>query len=246
MKKLLKIITFILSLVLLCSVFTGCNMLDNLKEAHALINEEKTIITYKGNTYLPIEETHPYFNPLTEQNINVTEKDVPVLLSQSYNVYVGEITDDGSVMSLNTFYWSAEYTDNVYFCREDRYDEIVKMQQQDPIFDTYYYSYFGYNDEDKYVDENYIFTDEQREAVGKIMTTVEPAYTSTNEYIADSHIFVVEATKDMVFRHERLFIYKNGGKYIIEDYDDSNACYIVPEEYNEIFDEIMVAANSVD
>ncbi len=242
MKKSFKAITLILSLILICSLFTACNLLDNLKEAHAIINEDKSIITYKGNSYLPISVTNTRFNPLTEQNINVTEEDVPVLLSNDRNVYEGEITADGSVMRLNT---PNIYYYNHFFCREDRYDEIREMLETEPEGDVYYYSYSGYNDEDKYIYEDYIFTEKQCEAVDEILATVEPVYAATSTDPHETFVSVHRATEDMMFRWGCMSIYKNGDRYIIGDISDSDYCYFVPDEYSSIFEEIMEAKLSV-
>ncbi len=245
MKKSLKIITFILSLVLLCSVLTGCNMLDELKEAHALINADRSVITYKGNLYIPIEETHPYFNPLTEQSINVTEEDVPVLLSQAHNVYVGQITADGSVMSLNTYYWSDTYEDNFYFCREDRYEEINEILKTEPTAEVYFYSYWGYDENDDEQKGDYYLTEKQISAIEEIMATEGKKVSETNSYVVDASVYVYAATEDMIFRWQELFIYQKDGIYFIEETGDVPSCYTVPEEYNGIFDEILAVEMSL-
>ncbi len=239
MKKALKAISLILSVMLICTAFTGCNMLDDLKGSHALINKDRNEITYMGYTYIPIEVNDSRFNPLTEQPINVTEEDVPVLLSQANTVYVGQITADGSVMSLNTYYWSENYDDNFYFCREDRYDEINEVLETEPTAYMYFYSYWGFDEDGNEISGDYHLTEEQISVINEIKATAEKKVSETNSFVTEGSVYVYAATEDMIFRWMELFIYKIDGIYFMKEETDVAYCYTVPEEYNPIFDEIL-------
>lgn len=90
-----------LSVLLLCSVFTGCDELDRMKNAHAVKKENGNILL-NGNEYkyVPLASRTSLFNfdLVASSEIYVTEPDVPVLLSESCYEHYGDVSEDGKYL----------------------------------------------------------------------------------------------------------------------------------------------------
>ncbi|MBQ3183897.1 MAG: hypothetical protein IJB57_09545 [Clostridia bacterium] len=239
MKRLLKTITIILSLILLCSLFTGCNELDEMKAQHAILNEDGNVI-FNGSTYLPLETINSNnFNPNTvSETVYVTEEDVPVLLSNLFSDYYGDITADGSVMKL----YSSSLRDYpptiMYFCREDRYDEVsAKAKDEEIVAEVYTYSYGYYDDNGNHASAIYMLTEEEMDAVDRVLNTQVKYRVSFDERLCCAEI--CQGTRDQVFMYEKANLYLVDGTYWLKDMDGDYVTHEVPEELTALFDKMM-------
>lgn len=134
MKKTIKIIALCLSLVALTALFAGCDALDEMQANHAILSEDKESISFRGDTYKRLPEgANFYYTYKFTEDIDVTDDDVPVLLSDAYCYYseydntkdlfrvnlVAETTEDFFVSSYSSV------VESVYYCNEKDYDKYV-------------------------------------------------------------------------------------------------------------------------
>lgn len=238
MKRLLKATTLILSISLLCSLFAGCNALDEKKAQHAIMTDNGNV-TYGGSTYLPLEVINSkHFNPTTlTETVYVTEPDVPVLLSGVFSEYYGEITADGSVMKLYSTSLE-DYTRTIlYFCREDRYEEITEKLEAEKVSEVYSYTYGYYNEDYEHVSAIYFLTEEEMEAVDRVLNT-QAEYRKTIEQsfcCAD----ICQGTEDQVFMYDKAKLYLVGDTYWLKNMDGDYVTHEVPEELTPLFDKML-------
>ena len=84
MKKSIRSLSLILSLLLLCMALTACNPVPEMRAQHGTWNEDGSI-SFNGKTYLELpycEELDPISD--YEDSIWITAPDVPVLLSDGF------------------------------------------------------------------------------------------------------------------------------------------------------------------
>ena len=92
MKRTFKVIALCLAVLAFTALFAGCDYIDQLRADHAILSDDKNSIIYKGELYkrLPdVKEEETFYWSSNVRNINVTDKDVPVLLSDSLCHYAG-------------------------------------------------------------------------------------------------------------------------------------------------------------
>ena len=234
MKKVIRIITLVLTISLIAVSSCSCNALDTLKANHGYWNNNGGIILGE-NEYklLPYNE---YFIPETmtyNTEITITDKDVPVLAGVFVGMY-GYISDDGLIIELR---------DEVdYYCRADKYDEILNRINGDLQFDNYSYSYEVFNEEDELSISWYTLTNEQKAVVDNVLNTVTPTVLPNNMNIEyDYCIYLEECSSDMLFRRDFTEIgYTDGKYYLIDCYssDEGTLLTEVPAEYNSVFEKI--------
>jgi len=126
MKRSIRILSLILLSALLLISFTSCMSLDDMKAAHAFYDENGAIL-YDGHTYYLLPEC----SELTVSeldSINVTETDVPVLLS-------GTLGDSYDV-SPQKIFLSMYYKGKIY-CREDYFEDVKNRIENGYTMDRY-------------------------------------------------------------------------------------------------------------
>lgn len=233
MKKVIRIIALVLTISLVAVSSCSCNALDTLKANHGYWNNNGGIILGE-NEYklLPYNE---YFIPEKmnyNTEITITAKDVPVLAGVFVGMY-GYISDDGLIIELR---------DEVdYYCRADKYDEILNRINGDLQFDNYSYSYAALNEEGEWSTSWYTLTNEQKAVVDNVLNTVTPTVLPNNMNIEyDYCIYLEECSSDMLFRRELTEIGYTDGKYYLIDYsaDEGTLLTEVPAEYNSVFEKI--------
>ncbi len=142
MKRTLKIVALCLTVVAFTALFTGCDMLDEMKANHALLSEDQETISFRGETYKRLSEdanlyfTYYYGNAFDK--IRVTDEEVPVLLSDTYcyysqydetkDIFRVNITKVSEIRN-NEFFYTYSYViddvNSVYFCNEKDYDKYT-------------------------------------------------------------------------------------------------------------------------
>ena len=234
MKKVIRIITLVLTISLIAVSSCSCNALDTLKANHGYWNNNGGIILGE-NEYklLPYNE---YFIPETmnyNTKITITDKDVPVLAGAFVGMH-GYISDDGLFIELR---------DRVdYYCRADKYDEILNRINGDLQFDNYSYNYDAFSEEGEWSTSWYTLTNEQKAVVDNVLNTVTPTVLPNNMNIEyDYCIYLQECSSDMLFRRDFTEIgYTDGKYYLIDCYssDEGTLLTEVPAEYNSVFEKI--------
>lgn len=132
MKRIIKTISVLLAVLSLCVLFTGCDYIDELRAKHAIISEDKQAVAYKGKTFYRLPEGIPYFfNDTASNSVNITDYDVPVLLSEDFchTGYYDPLSDIIAVSWVDenevTTYNSTGYT---YFTQKDNYEKYLNLK----------------------------------------------------------------------------------------------------------------------
>lgn len=234
MKKLTRCLTAVLLTGILCLTMSSCTYLDEMRNRHAYYTENGTII-YQGAEYILLPECES-LSPIRtkEETAYITERDVPVLLSEGlgdrYNV-----SDDG------VFLVSETYIGDSVYCRKDRYEEVRARIEKGADLTGYCYETYALEDADTYVRVYYSFTDEEVSAVNKVFDTVEGRVIASYETISYSmKVYVNACSSDLLFKEYAFDIYENDGKYLlVRNGSVESVIYEVPDDLSGVFDKIV-------
>ena len=248
MKKIIRVTALIVSVILLCSLFTGCDMLDEMRRAHAVKDENGNILL-NGNEYkyVPFASLTSLFNfeIIATRDIYVTEPDVPVLLSEGFYENSGCVSEDGKYICIYD-----ENYDSIYYCRTDVYDTLIERLETpfEPEVLAYPYYYYDYeNDEEIY--GNYTLTEEERKAVEDVLRSVEPVQLENySAYDSESYCILYECSEDLIFNRMVFGIeYKNGRYAVTRDIGNTiTEVHRVPDELESMFAGIMASQFAAD
>jgi len=254
MKKRIKILALLISLIIAVFTFSGCDALDSMKARHA-VRLKNGNIRHGEHEYIPLFTDKEILNSSSQEYIYVTDEDVPVLLSS----VLGEIwhscadgrflmADYESISEMKSEAYGDITDDSMgfYFCRSDIYDYVDDKLKNGVDFDAYCYEYLEYSDdflETSY--KQYLLTDKQKEAVDDILKSVTPE--PYPEYVRPEYdeydsVYLTECTKDLIFvnnsyeveRDIEIMLYKKE-YYIIEttykpSYDEETGEEIYDDE----------------
>lgn len=235
MKRVKQVLCVLLA-VGLCLGLCGCNALDEAKANHALWQADGSI-RMNGHTYrlLPAcEELAPDFPWHYEDIYHLTEEDVPVLAAS----FVGEAIDksvDG--VFLHVFVEDRDTYDSVYYCREDRYEDIVRRIEAGFTTDKIVY-FYDKVDPQTYESETvaYTLTADQRRAVEEALD--EEPVPMDEEFYPDNYVPLMESSQDLLFNRELAHVALLDGEYYLLDPDWAWA-YPIPDSLQSTYGDIM-------
>lgn len=241
MKKILRIFTLATILLLQCFLLSGCDALDELREKQAYYTEDRKIV-YNDAVFVLLPENEllqPVYDYSADCQLNITGKDVPVLLSSMLSERTLYMTEDGIFL--------CGYDDtrngNIVYCREDKYDEIVARMKEEfkPTKACYFYNIY---DTETYENSggHYVLSDEEFSAVKEVMITTTASNLPSNAYIEYDYTISLElCSEDLLFRKYAMDISLLDNQYYIiyHSEDDTTSIYTVPDSYNEIFSNIL-------
>ena len=243
MKNNYRIIGIISILLISCLLFSGCGLIDDMREAQGFYADDETF-TYKDNTYklLPANE---YFQPSYDywdsESLYITKRDVPVLLSGMFYEWEILIADD------DRFFISPEIG---VFCKEDIYDDMVKRVNEEfkPNKACYFYEVY---EEDIYnsTTECYVLSDDEYNTIKTILSSVEPAILPESGFFEDSYTVSLElCSDDLLFRSYvmDLIMTENNYYILLNNEDQTTSTYTIPSEYHDILAKIMKASVDAD
>lgn len=232
-KRIFALLLVLTQLVLLC----GCDALDEMRQNQAFLNEDGDIL-WNGSTYKKLPAC-AYLAPLCDYDtiVNVTEEDVPVLLSSMFSQFYYYPSEDGRFLSARS-----HNTDEVYYCESSVYDAICARIQAPFEPDIVCYSYDVYQEDSyEYETKYYTLTQEQVDAIKLVVQNTTPTTMQDGMYL-DSQwsIALEECSQDMVFRRSNMEISYAGSTYYLHlNTDDEQLLFTVPEGCNAIFGEIV-------
>ncbi len=251
LKKSLRITALILSAILLCSLFTGCDELDEMKAQHAILNEDGNI-HLNGSEYIPINTVRKAsfyfnFNLVQSDYIYVTAPDVPVLLSESHCIFTGEASSDGKYL----YTYNSKNYDKVYYCRADEYDSHVERLEKPFEPEVLAYHYYYYDTElGEQVSGNYILSPEEKSAVEAVLALdVTERVENYNEHEVYSYCHLYECSEDLIFNRSGAYgiEYHNGRYSVMKDPDGTvTERYRIPLELESVFQNIMLQQFKTD
>lgn len=151
MKKIIKILTAVALIGILCMLFTGCDMLDDMKANHAVMSEDMQKISFRNETYLKLPDgAHPFISPNYDA-VFTTEADVPVLLSEDYGYFTDydpvrgllKVNNDNTYVTSAIDYYGyyAEPQNYTYYCKEDMYDKYLEIIEENETNRIGFYDY---------------------------------------------------------------------------------------------------------
>ncbi|MBR3988885.1 MAG: hypothetical protein IKK10_06225 [Clostridia bacterium] len=156
MKKLIRLLSVIALIALLGMMFTGCDMLDELKARHAVLSEDRETVSFQGKTFVKLPEGVPYFfNDVYSNRISVTESDVPVLLSEElgYTGYYDGLREILAVSNIDIYkngantYKSLAYPpeeiQSTYYTQQENYEEYSQISYDDADRIGFQCTYYG-------------------------------------------------------------------------------------------------------
>lgn len=226
---------------LLCMSLAGCHALDEAKANHGLLQPDGSVrlgdVVYKP---LPAcEQLSPELEYTAD--VSVTASDVPVLLASMMGSSYYK-SKDGVLLIWQ--YDGYNEKGGINYCREDRYEEMVARIEAGFKPDGYCYEYEWYNDEDGELwSEIYYLTEEQRQAIQTVFTTVVPVpQVAASSLNYDFCVELQLCSKDLLMReYADLDICVYEGEYYLVEYADNDMLYPVPATMNPTFEAIMKA-----
>ena len=226
MKNFKKILCVVLT-VLICFSLSGCNFIDDMRDAQIHYNDDGNLV-YDEKEYILLPDCSAFSPGVGTVNyLYITETDVPVLLS----TFIGNeatITEDKLFISIK----HEDYT-STHFAREDVFDKIVNRINSGNYFDGYcfYYQYYDKNYEwqEKYT----IINDKQKEAIEGTISLAYPEDVDVDLMYPYHKMDLYLCSKDLYFKEFTVSIFKTDSKlYVSYDYgEDGTKVYIVPDEY---------------
>lgn len=235
MKKLKSLLSIFVT-VILCFSLTGCNYIDEMREAQIHYDNEGDLV-YNNTKYIilpPCEDFSPEHN--YDKTLYITEPDLPVLLN--------DILGDAAYLTLNNQFIYSTGDNSSYYARIDIYESIITRIESGNYFEKYCYNNSYYDvDTDEYVSEKIRISDEISDAIdyifiGEPLEEVDPSLLYQYEVMD-----IYAMSEDELFNTYFATIYKTEKYIYIADYNDN--AFIIPNEYAEIFIELINEAESL-
>lgn len=241
MKRLLKNIAVILICAICVFSLAGCDVVGSLRESLGQYEEtgEGTYIVYNGCKYksLPYDEClSPDFDYY--KSLYIAEQKIPILLTPVLGTTY-YISNDGVFLT-------DDYTSS-YFCREDKYDEIIKQINNPDIMQYICYTHYAYSEtDDTYIEKSILLNEEEMLAITQAY--IESTPTVVTEYTKPDYEYCIElylCSKDTLFTKFYAELILANDEYYILNYETSNILsYKIPENKKstiaKIFDTVML------
>lgn len=230
MKKFAKIVILCLCTALLCVSLTGCDFIDEMRECQAFYNEDGNIVLEGNVEYIPIQIPEGLQVSVDyEEMVYVTERDVPVLLSEAFGATYYKSKDE-----IFLEHYEGDSDVNIYYCRADKYDFVEELVGKDYVPAGYVYTYYDYIVGEE---KEYHLTGAQSQAVEAVLSTVTPTVIPDNyeiywDCLIETYTY---GEQDILRRYEFDIGLVNETYSIVIDGEN---IYEVPVEYNSTFERI--------
>lgn len=211
-----------------------------MKAAHATM-DDRGYIHWNGNTYVKLNGYDENLNlESTYTDVYVTEPDVPVLLSQAEGVAYG-VYADGRLLYCSMYdRLTDSYVEKVY-CRSDLVKWANAALRSGATYTGYFLSYW---DDYAWESKEYTLTEQQRQAVDTVLSTVTPFGIYGGYDQTDTAVQLWARSDYDLFRERIGYLDRSYGRYciVVDNYNEAYGwdtdCYDVPENLTTIFDEI--------
>lgn len=236
MKKVLRIISLVLTLIMLISTFCGCTAIDEARKNHGIWQDtDKTVIALNGKEYKLLPECE-YLNPSiagTYDFVSVTDKDVPLLCKDIF----GEpfLRSDDGIFLVGDSYDGNKMMSN--YCLSDRYDEISGRINDKIEMEKFCYTYYDAD----YNQQMYYLSDEEINAVNRVIksgeiTVVGEFYDYIEIYRSSEDGIFSEYCLDLMFVDDEMYIRVQSKYFGNEKFDKY---YAVPNALSKTFDKMV-------
>ncbi len=228
MKKYAKLISLVLVIITFCTILCSCDALDEMRASQGFWWKDGTI-HYDGNTYVKL----PVYTELNssaygyDSSIFITEKNVPVLLSQEFGSY-RNITKDGVVIDGN----------GELYALAGKYAQVVKEAEKvvRGEFDKYTIEYY-----DNYDTEMEITCTSHDVGVIKSIINDENIIDFDSGSMKRSiHIYCSSDNGYFGHYYGSIHLLKDG-EYVVEENQKhyGQSIYLVPEKYQKDIEDIF-------
>ncbi len=235
MKKTIKITSLVLCLALLGVFLSGCSFIDELRQSHAILSDDKSTITFQGKTYKKLPKTdkelyctYNFFGSYYSEEVNITDADVPVLLKEFY-AHSGSYDISKDVFCI--FNIDVDFingNENRYYCCDADYERYVNALKCDELD----YIGFEYETWDINADYHYILETANSVLNKEIMGYVENPETMTkevfNKYFEESDNVTFECLQGQLFKCDESasVVEPLSGFDIVKPYEGNKAYFI--------------------
>jgi hypothetical protein len=238
MKKVIRITALFLALLMLALPLVGCDNLDELRAKQGFIIDKDTI-SFNGNTYKRLY-TNEHLSSAEWRDVNITEKDVPVLLSEMSAISgVGLYTIDSSNIFIVCD--NPESVDEIY-CRADKYEYFSDLLKEGIVYDKFCFSYYGFVEkDDEWKDIINILTDKEKAAIDDITKNypktddynLEEGYDILNIFYQSADGFFEKSSNiELLVSYSQCYIY-------VEDEENGGSIFSIPNKYKKLFDGML-------
>lgn len=236
MKKVIRITALFLALLMLAPALIGCDNIDELRAKQGFWNDDGSI-SFNGETYKRLY-TNEHLSSSTWRDLNITEKDVPVLLSgwfqSAYATY--------SIDSSNIFIvWQNPDVPPEIYCRSDKFEYFSDLLKEGIVYDKFCFYYVGLDEEDdEWEDIRYILTDKEKAAIHDIIENEPKAEDYNLEEGYDILSIFYQSTDGFFEKSSNIeLLVSNSQCYITVREDDNERIFRVPDNYKKLFDGML-------
>lgn len=233
MKKIKRIFAVLLVFIIALSC-TGCAELDEMRAAHATwVDDNRQTIQWNGSTYKRLPDNNLF--AIWEYGydfITLTMPDVPVLLSEQFGISLDCSVD--KIFLENS--WNDD-GDPIYYCRDDRYDAVLKQMTGKIDLNAMVYSYWQRGEDGM---GTFSLSAEQMKAVEAVLKT-KPVSLGYNGYEEDYSVSLYRSSENYLFREEIGQISVLNGNYRLVVPGPEDFCYNIPRDQQDLFADIMKA-----
>ena len=228
MKKSIRITALLLAILMPALPLVGCDRIDEMRANQGFWIDAGSI-SFNGQTYKLLSPDRRYLHIEFEpyRKLEITEKNVPVLLSERYG--------KNFLISYDEVFIAHG---SEYYCRVDKYDYVEDRIKHHGNMDYWGFYYNTISDNNK---SGQLLTDEEMDVIIDIIMSVEGIEygewrNNWGKYY--NTVYIYRCSEDMLFRKksETMILFHPGGRYFIVDEDFA---YFVPEEYNDLFENML-------
>lgn len=218
MRKMIKQFVAILVLLSVAFCLAGCDMLDEMREAHAVYTsmEPPYDISYKDATYKALQCPQIADKGImwAEWRVFVTAPDVPMLLSAQVGQRFGIDSEEKFLTNYG----------EIVYVREDVYDAAAaELKLEDPFTEFR----LRWIDED-HRSQSYTLTEAEADIIRGILAE-EPMRDDDSYYIEDSKTLIFRSETGLFYQEEHNIVKKEEGYFIqTYDYNDKGGNYFFP------------------
>ncbi len=234
MKMRVKRLVCLLMALMLCVSLAGCKELDDMRAHQALLQEDGTLLL-NGEKYVPLPYCEDFTPPMGDwELVNVTNPDIPVLLSGFIAMYYYPISEKPLVGDNHIIGDMGQF-----YCAEEDYAALAARIESGAKMDGMQYTYADFNPTtDMWTEKVVVLTEEQINTVKRVVASVEPV-DAYDMYYEDT-VSLYWCSADGLFSRSAYDVCYYNGHYAVVDWEtDVPQFYEAPKELNASFEAIM-------
>ena len=239
MKKALKFISFALVVIMIVSLFCGCDELDKMRKNVASITSAGDI-KIGDDIYKRLPDTDELVINYGEslKYIYVADKEIPLLLvsmmGDSYILDKNNILLEGD--TIENYDYDSDSKIPIY-CRSDYYEQIKNEIENGFVTSKYCYGYYKIS-EDDFAGEwvEHILTEEELAAIKTVLLGKGKVIADSMNVLCDYIVTVEGRSEDGYFSEYFCDIYIHEDSYtVVTENEKEIKTFTVPKKFSSIF-----------